>query len=217
MTQIKQINQNIQLIESENNDLKYKLLNLINEYKVLKSMVINNEFPNSIREKEDKKRSFQQLNNEDLKIIKEDEPLNFNKDEIFDFIDDREIEDEEIDDDMDSPLLSRTSSPLDDDNNSLMLSLTRSTTISSISNSIIDSKGNSSSNLGFSLSNGLNGPLKSNFFELPNFSDEKTDFSNLNNQFDILKQDKYNLINDFLQEKLINNDLNYYENLKYQD
>lgn len=216
MTQIKQLNQNIQLIENENNDLKYKLLNLINEYKVLKSMVINNEFPNTIREKDDKKRSFQQLNNEDLKIIKEDEPLNFNKDEIFDFIDDREIDDEEIDDDMDSPLLSRTSSPLDDDNNSLMLSLTRSTTISSISNSIIDSKGNNSS-IGFSLSNGLNGPLKSNFFELPNFSDEKPDFSNLNNQFDILKQDKYNLINDFLQEKLINNDLNYYENLKYQD
>lgn len=198
MSSTKQLHQNIQTVINENNDLKHNLLRLIKEYKLLKQMVINKDF-NDINEK---KRSFNEIDGNDLNVIKEDEPLTVSRtnvsSDIFNFIDD-----EEIDEDMDSPLLSRTSSPLDDDNTSLMLSLTRSTTISSLSNSTFDTKNNS---------------VK--FFDLPSFQTNKpfnNIFDNLGNQFDVLKQDKYNLINDFLEEKLIDNDLNYYENLHYQD
>lgn len=221
------LTKNILVIDHENQDLKKKLLTLINDYKLLKQLVINNDY-NS------KKRSFNEVvdpeespkhenNDEELqstdifnsKVDQKD--LDLNTDEKTELTRDDKLlsdymvddEDEFDDDVMDSPQLSRTSSPTDDDN-SLMMSLTRSTTVST-NNSFIDR------------------PIR--FLDLPKFNDSNfmaNDYTNhakpfnskpsmFTARFDVLQQDKYNLINDFLEEKLIDNDLDYYESLKHQD
>ncbi|WEJ93557.1 hypothetical protein PSN45_001024 [Yamadazyma tenuis] len=222
----------IRYISSENTDLKCKLLKLINDYKLLKQFVLNNDHSVS------RKRSFTAVDmagdrhqmamdldldldlNLDLPLDRLDSidsvldmavdtlvvPTAVSRtgdaaapDELLDF-----LEDEEFDDDFDieSPLLSRTSSPSDDDTHSLMATLTRSTTVST--------------------NNSFSEKPSGRFFEMPKFAGGLAAGSasagkNLSSRFDVLQQDKYNLINDFLEEKLIDNDLTYYESLDMGD
>lgn len=206
ITTTSQIAENIKLVSKENTELKVKLLNLINDYKLLKQFVLNDD-------KSSKKRSFNEIETENftqtkfevgtfdtmelidsvLKLIDEiAEPKPVESEGILDFIEDEEIDD---DYDMDSPLLSRTSSPLDDENNLLMASLTRSTTVST-NNSFYEKPSH-------------------RFFELPKYSSGNS-VKNASSKFDVLQQDKYNLINDFLEEKLIDNEVTYYESLHNQ-
>lgn len=112
--------------------------------------------------------------------------------------------------------LSRTTSPSSDfENNSLMSTLTRSTTVSSVNTAMLyfDKKS-------------VN-PFKTNtarFFELPKFDESLNNASNRPDRHHFFSfdqsmnsppppssdQDKYLMINDFLEEKLLNNDLEYY-------
>lgn len=109
------------------------------------------------------------------------------------------------DDDNESPSLSRTTSPStfsENEENSLMTSLTRSTTVSTNNSFFQDRK----VKLGTSA-------VK--FYDLPSFtpSDYNFTFENIDqsaNLMSIIQEDKYNMVTDFLEEKLIDNDLNYY-------
>lgn len=264
------LNEDIDSIDSENRELKYKLLSLIDDYKLLKQFVINDN-----HEIESKKRSYNEVEHEDSILESQSEPLLLSQDidftkgrsqspddslslvlmqyqpkngsnnhprnqpnnqpknqpnlhttnattkpttnaattksttkptdndlqlinelDVLNIITD-DLIDEEVDE-MDSPLLSRTSSPSEvDSDNSLMSSLTRSTTLSTtVSNDLLDK------NL--------------QFFDLPKFA-PNSNFSFEKNFSSILEQDQYNMVNDFLEEKLIDNDLNYYENLNIDD
>lgn len=226
LSDAKYLSDNIKAINNENCQLKLKLLGLIDDYKLLKQYVLNNNDFNH------KKRSFNQLEQSFDVDLAEDYELK-NLDQSFKdiklntsttranlthFLEEDELIDEEIDDfidDLDSPLLSRTSSPSEDEDNSLMSTLTRSTTVST-NNSFMD-KMELHSN-------------QSRFFDLPKFVDNNNihninnnsnnsnnKFKNLSKNFDVLQQDQYNLINDFLEEKLIDNDVNYYQALSFQN
>lgn len=219
LSDVKYLSDNIKAINNENCQLKLKLLGLIDDYKLLKQYVLNNNDYNH------KKRSFNELEQSlDVDFDLTDDTELKNLDESFkdiklntssktvltDFLEEDELIDEELDDfidDLDSPLLSRTSSPSEDENNSLMTTLTRSTTVST-NNSFMDKMEIHSS--------------QSRFFDLPKFVDNNNanhnnQFKNLSKNFDVLQQDQYNLINDFLEEKLIDNDVNYYQTLNFQN
>lgn len=121
-------------------------------------------------------------------------------------IDEESEPDSEVEDDEnESPSLSRTTSPStfsENEENSLMTTLTRSTTVSTNNSFFQDRKvkpGNSA--------------VK--FYDLPSFtpSDYNFTFENIDqsaNLMSIIQEDKYNMVTDFLEEKLIDNDLNYY-------
>jgi len=142
--------------------------------------------------------------------------------ENLDTVEDSDMEidfEDEEEDDIDSPsssgLLSRTTSPSSDfESNSLMSTLTRSTTVSSINTTtqfpLLDKKSGYPFKIG-----------RSNFFELPKYEEEDSGdyqfrFDDAMNTPSTLQsslasnQDQYNMINDFLEEKLLNNDLHYY-------
>ncbi|KAK6459325.1 uncharacterized protein RJT20DRAFT_124547 [Scheffersomyces xylosifermentans] len=142
--------------------------------------------------------------------------------EKLDTVEDSDMEidfEDEDEDDIDSPsssgLLSRTTSPSSDfESNSLMSTLTRSTTVSSINTTtqfpLLDKKS------GYPFKIGRN-----NFFELPKYEEEdlgdyQFKFDDAMNTPSTLQsslpsdQDQYNMINDFLEEKLLNNDFHYY-------
>ncbi|KAI5965924.1 uncharacterized protein KGF55_001288 [Candida pseudojiufengensis] len=126
-------------------------------------------------------------------------------------------------------LLSRTTSPYNSDfeTNSLMSTLTRSTTVSSINTVIHEKPQLNIHSQPFSLKK-LN--TNNNFFELPKLKEENNynfkfdefmiDF-NINddkqkNEFNKKENeqkkidDEYNMITDILEEKLMNNEINYY-------
>lgn len=211
---------NISIVEKENCQLKQHLLGLIHEYKHLRKIVLSElalpahmtlETTSSSR-----KRSFTEANDfmtdlvNDMNDLSYSTPVDDNlaspEPGFFNFInyDDDLEEDNEY---MDSPpfsrtnsALSRTTSPSSDFDNSLMTSLTRSTTVST-NNSILEKK-----------------PFK--FYDLPNYSTDEYTFkfdkmnSNDEKMQSIIQEDKYNMITDILEEKLITNDLNYYEEQK---
>ncbi|KAK6199375.1 uncharacterized protein RJT21DRAFT_46364 [Scheffersomyces amazonensis] len=111
-----------------------------------------------------------------------------------------------------STRLSRTTSPYSDDfseSNSLMSTLTRSTTVSSSTSYLNDVKGlRSNSKLVDFPSFNPNAPSTYHFKfdELMNSSST----SSAPSMSDLINQDQYNMITDFLEEKLINNDVRYY-------
>lgn len=135
---------------------------------------------------------------------------------------DEEIDmfDEDIDDECDSPNLSRSTSPSamseTDGENSLMTSLTRSTTVSTNNSSSVNTKMQSISSLHHHNLNSY--PFK--FYDLPNYAsvNDLSSFSMKNidphdpNLMSIIQEDNYNSVNDFLEEKLIDNDVSYYVN-----
>lgn len=127
--------------------------------------------------------------------------------ELFDFVnldsdfddldDDHRTQLGEMDDDLDSRSLSRSISPSasDTDENLLMASLTRSTTVST-NNSTFDRK-----------------PIK--FYDLPSYSEDNYGFSfekidPHDKMMSVIEEDHYNQVADFLEEKLMSNDVQYY-------
>lgn len=222
---------NIKIIESENLSLKSTLLSLIHDYSHLKNLVLNPKISLPL-DSNVHKRSYNEVQtfdetssnisstNEFEKFINmdidEDEDIikktKFNKYSIDSDLDEDDIM---MDEDLRSPLLSatssaelsRTTSPYSDDcfseSNSLMSTLTRSTTVESASAHTIFEK-----------------PMFSfkkvnNFFDLPRY-EEQEGGDDYNFKFDELmnvkksRNDQYNMITDFLEEKLLNNDIRYY-------
>ncbi|KAK6465414.1 hypothetical protein DFJ63DRAFT_20290 [Scheffersomyces coipomensis] len=172
--------------------------------------LIDNEFDNYITIPSKKMNT-----NDDAMDVDEDELL----DEV-DELDNSDIEDEDLEHNSNSNSpstckLSRTSSPYSDDseNNSLMSTLTRSTTVSSSTSYFNDnSKLSNRSKLidlpsfNSTQSSSITNPYQFKFDELMNqtHSHQKASSS------DLFNQDQYNMITDFLEEKLINNDVKYY-------
>ncbi|ODV78521.1 uncharacterized protein CANTADRAFT_22511 [Suhomyces tanzawaensis NRRL Y-17324] len=237
---------NIKLVDSENLALKSSLLSLIHDYKYLKDLVLNKGYGEVEDEDLDKnvhKRSYgevevkEQLDSEiatsalmnelindmnDLSYTKKSQSKRkFNHYKDFEKLDtvedsdgDIDFEDDEDDDALSpsSTALSRTTSPSSDfENNSLMSSLTRSTTVSSVNTitnqvPMLDKKGYPFKN-------------SSRLFELPRF-EEHASSDTYSFQFDDAlnaDQDQYHRINDFLEEKLLTNDLDYYVENQYGD
>ncbi|CUM62706.1 uncharacterized protein PRCAT00000262001 [Priceomyces carsonii] len=208
------IEKNIEVIERENGQLKNHLLSLIHDYKSLKNMVLNKP-SHPVQVEYDgisgaRKRAFAELNdpmNElitDMNELSHDTPAfddseaSPEAEDFLSFIDYDRVSDHELEEDdelIDSPALSRTTSPSSDTENSLMSSLTRSTTVSTY-NSNIERK-------------------NFKFHDLPVYSNEDYTFTfdqESNKKYmSIIEEDKYNMVTDFLEEKLISNDLNYYE------
>ncbi|EGW35697.1 uncharacterized protein SPAPADRAFT_58900 [Spathaspora passalidarum NRRL Y-27907] len=214
---------NIKTIDSENLSLKSTLLSLIHDYKQLKNLVLNPEVITSVHQPLDSnvhKRSYTEVKTNEVlttstttefdKFIDLDnnDHVDLKKSKTNDYFEpiDSDIEIDYEDDyeynmmtspTLSSTELSRTTSPYSDfENNSLMSSLTRSTTVSSVM---------SFDKPKFTLNN---------FFELPKYEEEQDDHE-YNFKFDELmnnnsKNDQYNMITDFLEEKLITNDIEYY-------
>ncbi|CAK7909944.1 hypothetical protein CAAN1_13S02476 [[Candida] anglica] len=132
--------------------------------------------------------------------------------------------DDDIDFDMDSPALSRTTSPSETDcENSLMTSLTRSTTVSTNNSSFMLHDHHHSHNLHHphqkkSYGGQMFKDQPYNFYSLPQFDsvDDQYGFtfdhklSAQEKYTSMLKEDQYNSVTDFLEERLIANDMNYY-------
>lgn len=226
------LSKNISLIDRENGQLKTHLLSLIHDYKHLKNLVLNKpqSLPHHLAFEDTttaRKRSFTELVNVDpmnelicnmndlshspgeayASNIEPSSPIEDSDseiDEVLNYINlDYDIYDE--DEDIGSLELSRTTSPSamseTDGENSLMTTLTRSTTVST-NNSMINEKK-------------LFKEENFRFYTLPEFSTKDYEFSfadiNANDKkMSIIQEDKYNMITDFLEEKLIDNDLNYY-------
>lgn len=117
-----------------------------------------------------------------------------------DFEEADELADGEIDDELDSQSLSRSISPSASENedNLLMTSLTRSTTVST-NNSTFEKKP----------------VLFFKFHDLPAYSDNKYAFSfedidPHDKMMAVIEEDHYNQVADFLEEKLLSNDVKYY-------
>lgn len=130
--------------------------------------------------------------------------------ELFSFVKlDNELEkaipDEEIDDEeLDSALLSRSTSPgcfETDGESPLTNSLTRSTTVSTNNSSIPEKKHSM--------------PSMMNFYDLPSYSEQDYGFTfeDINphdKMLSVIEEDHYNQVADFLAEKLLSNDVKYY-------
>lgn len=231
---VNELNKNISMIEKENSQLKTHLLSLIHDYKHLKNLVLNKpqSLPHHLAFEDTttaRKRSFTELVNVDpmnelicnmsdlsyspgaavASNIEPSSPIedtDSELDEVFNYINlDNHIYDEDEDEDIESLELSRTTSPSvmseTDGENSLMTTLTRSTTVST-NNSMMNEKKTYKDE-------------QFKFYALPEFSTKNYEFSfdeiNPNDKkMSIIQEDKYNMITDFLEEKLIDNDLNYY-------
>lgn len=232
--EVNELNKNISMVEKENSQLKTHLLSLIHDYKHLKNLVLNKpqSLPHHLAFEDTttaRKRSFTELVNVDPmnELICNMSDLSYSPvttgpsniepsspiedtdselDEVFNYINlDNHIYDEDEDEDIESLELSRTTSPSvmseTDGENSLMTTLTRSTTVST-NNSMMNEKKNYKDE-------------QFKFYALPEFSTKEYEFSfdeiNPNDKkMSIIQEDKYNMITDFLEEKLIDNDLNYY-------
>lgn len=232
--EVNELNKNISMIEKENSQLKTHLLSLIHDYKHLKNLVLNKpqSLPHHLAFEDTttaRKRSFTELVNVDPmnELICNMSDLSYSPvttggsniepsspiedtdselDEVFNYINlDNHIYDEDEDEDIESLELSRTTSPSvmseTDGENSLMTTLTRSTTVST-NNSMMNEKKTYKDE-------------QFKFYALPEFSTKEYEFSfdeiNPNDKkMSIIQEDKYNMITDFLEEKLIDNDLNYY-------
>lgn len=217
-------------IELENYHLKTKLLLLIHDYKTLKSQVVQQAPVAELYDSATtaRKRMFGEMGDPMSDLITdlnglshaspapavlvspiEPEVPSANVDnEFFDFVNldennvvdyEEDVVDEELDDDSDSVCLSRMTSPSSEsDEHLLMTTLTRSTTVST-TNSNTDKK------LGDSFK----------LYDLPAFSEDDYGFlfENMNSigkKMSIIEEDHYNQVTDFLEEKLLSNDVKYY-------
>lgn len=216
-------------IELENYHLKTKLLLLIHDYKTLKSQVVQQAPVAELYDSATtaRKRMFGEMGDPmsdlitDLNGLSHASPSpavlvspieteassNTVESELFNFVnldennvvEYEEDVDEELDDDSDSVCLSRMTSPSSEsDEHLLMTTLTRSTTVST-TNSNTDKK------LGDSFK----------LYDLPAFSEDDYGFlfENMNSigkKMSIIEEDHYNQVTDFLEEKLLSNDVKYY-------
>lgn len=229
----------IREIDRENYQLKTRLLSLIHDYKSLRALVLNTasseENTAALYDSATtaRKRLFTEMGDEllDSQIPEQiGDPmseliLNMNElsykspgselhidettaidTQLFDFVnldsdfeETDEIADGEIDDELDSQSLSRSISPSasETEENSLMTSLTRSTTVST-NNSIFEKK-----------------PVLFKFYDLPAYSEDKYAFSfeeidPHDKMMAVIEEDHYNQVADFLEEKILSNDVKYY-------
>ena len=233
-----QLATNIKLVDRENYQLKTKLLLLIHDYKSLKALVTSpsSDLAPPVDVLYDtattaRKRVYQEMGDPMNDLISDmsglshasphsvvspvDEELDESgfETELFNFINleqdsldhmgeefEAELHDEDEDDDVDSASLSRLLSPSSDlDENLLMTTLTRSTTVST-TNSLSEKK-----------------PFAQHFkfHNLPEFSEEDYVFlfeKELSHEkmMSVIEEDQYNQVADFLEEKLMSNDVQYY-------
>lgn len=226
----------IQVIERENYQLKTRLLSLIHDYKCLRSSVLalaslGSSSPAAFYDdiSTARKRLYNEMGDPMNELItnmsgllyKSSEALNFGGDahvldsletlasplDLIDFVklDEEfleldELADNDVDDEIDLASLSRLISPSAseaEENNSLMTSITRSTTVSTTS-SIVEKR-----------------PEKMfKFFDLPTYSEDDYSFTfeplDGLKTMSIIEEDHYNQVADFLEEKLLSNDVKYY-------
>ncbi|OBA23428.1 hypothetical protein METBIDRAFT_9697 [Metschnikowia bicuspidata var. bicuspidata NRRL YB-4993] len=228
----------IQIINNENYQLKTKLLLLIHDYKSLKSLVTSPAIPETppVEILYDttttaRKRVYPEICDDMNGLISDMSglshasphsvvsPIDQELDqsgfemELFNFINleqdplenigeeyEAELRDQDEDDEEDSAALSRLLSPTSDsDENLLMTTLTRSTTVST-TNSVMEKK-----------------PFSQNFkfHDLPEFSEEDYAFLfdksfSPEKMMSVIEEDQYNQVADFLEEKLMSNDVQYY-------
>ncbi|GEQ67094.1 hypothetical protein JCM33374_g757 [Metschnikowia sp. JCM 33374] len=233
-----QLECNIKSISCENYQLKTKLLSLIHDYKSLKSLVTSPSTSKATpvdflydSTTTARKRVHPEIGDPMNELISDMSGLSHTSPdsvvspvdqelgqsgfemELFNFINleqdsldnigeafEADFHDEDEDDEVDSASLSRLSSPTSDsDENSLMTSLTRSTTVST-TNSFADKKPFS---------------MQFKFQDLPEFSEEDYAFSfeksgPHDKMMSVIEEDQYNQVADFLEEKLMSNDVQYY-------
>lgn len=214
---------NLRIITRENYQLKTKLLLLIHDYKSLRVLVMlpaaATASPPDLYESAStaRKRLFTELDPQpelpdDMSALIDDmNELSYKspqalspgrEHDVFGFVnlDTDAMFDEDLDDELDTHLLSRLVSPTtsEADENLLMTSLTRSTTVST-NNSALDKKP----------------ALFFKFYDLPSYSEE--DYAFLFEHIDphdkmmsVIEEDHYNQVADFLEEKLMSNDVKYY-------
>lgn len=215
-------------VELENYHLKTKLLLLIHDYKALKSKVVQQapvadlyDTGSTVR-----KRMFGEMGDQMSELITDLNGLSHASpvaapivspaepegsasidNEVFDFVNLEEnsadeledFVDEELDDESDTGYLSRMTSPSSEsDEHLLMTTLTRSTTVST-TNSSTDKKFGESFRL----------------YDLPAYSEDDYAFSfenmsSIGKKMSIIEEDHYNQVADFLEEKLLSNDVKYY-------
>lgn len=225
----------IQVVERENYQLKTRLLSLIHDYKCLRSSVLalaslGSSSPAAFYDdiSTARKRLYNEMGDPMNELItnmsgllyKSSEALNFGDANAADsvetlaspldlidlvkldeeFLELDELADNDVDDEIDLASLSRLISPSAseaEENNSLMTSITRSTTVSTTS-SIVEKR-----------------PEKMfKFFDLPTYSEDDYSFTfeplDGLKTMSIIEEDHYNQVADFLEEKLLSNDVKYY-------
>lgn len=230
------LHSSIRAIDRENYHLKTRLLSLIHDYKSLRALVLRATSDDSPQPllydgaTTARKRLYTEMGDPMSELIvnmnelshtspQNDlawdleplatpvEPLDAVEPELFDFVnldsdfddlDDPGPELADMDDDLDSRSLTRSISPSasEMDENLLMASLTRSTTVST-NNSTWDRK-----------------PLFK-FYDLPSYSEDNFRFSfekvdPHDKMMSVIEEDHYNQVADFLEEKLMSNDVKYY-------
>lgn len=225
------LHSSIRVIDRENYQLKTELLSLIHDYKSLRALVLHSatsvDSPTPAlydSATTARKRLYTELGDHgadsmtelilnmnelsyksphpELELVADPEPLAF-ENELFDFVNlDSDLETpDDIDDDLlDSQLLSRLISPSasETDEHLLMTSLTRSTTVST-NNSTFDKKP----------------VLFMKFYDLPTYSEDDYAFTfekidPHDKMMAVIEEDHYNQVADFLEEKLMSNDVKYY-------
>lgn len=233
---VDELHSNIRVIDRENYHLKTRLLSLIHDYKSLRALVLRTNVDDSPALYDTattaRKRLYTEMGDPMSELIVnmnelshtsptgeftwDLEPLTTPMEasvepmepELFDFVnldsdfedlDDHAPELAEIDDDLDSRSLSRSISPSasEIDENLLMATLTRSTTVST-NNSSVDRK-----------------PTLFKFYDLPAYSEDSFHFSfdkvdPHDKMMSVIEEDHYNQVADFLEEKLMSNDVKYY-------
>lgn len=228
----------IRTIDRENYHLKTRLLSLIHDYKSLRALVLRTTSDDSPQPllydaaTTARKRLYTEMGDPMSELIVNMNELSHTsptgdfawdleplatpvepstepvEPELFDFVNlDSDFEDlddpgpelADMDDDLDSRSLSRSISPSasEMDENLLMASLTRSTTVST-NNSTWDRK-----------------PLLFKFYDLPSYSEDNFRFSfekadPHDKMMSVIEEDHYNQVADFLEEKLMSNDVKYY-------
>lgn len=210
-----ELQRSIRIVDKENYQLKVKLLSLIHDYKALRALVLSASSEPQLYDTATtaRKRIFTEVDPmHELILNMNGLSHNHADQDVFDFVNLEEgsefdldafalpdLVDEEIDDELDSALLSRLISPgmLETDDNLLMTSLTRSTTVST-NNSYFNEKK----------------PLLFRFYDLPTYTEEDYVFSFENlephDKMSVIQEDHYNQVADFLEEKLMSNDVKYY-------
>lgn len=219
------LHSNIRSVDRENYQLKTKLLLLIHDYKSLRVLVMSPALASALPPLDlydsattARKRLFNEMGDPMNDLISNMNDLSYRSPgtaddvatELFDFVNldtdldalavAEEFGDEDIDDDLDSHSLSRLVSPTtsEADENSLMSSLTRSTTV---------------------LTNNLTFDRKQllhfKFYDLPTYSEDEYAFlfAKINphdKMMSVIEEDHYNQVADFLEEKLLSNDVKYY-------
>ncbi|WPK26949.1 hypothetical protein PUMCH_004318 [Australozyma saopauloensis] len=217
-------------IELENYHLKTKLLLLIHDYKTLKCQVVLQPPITDLYDSAStaRKRMFGEMGDPMSDLIMDlnglshaspapaslvspvepEVPSSSIENELFNFVNldesalneyEEDGVDDELDEDSDSVCLSRMTSPASEsDEHLLMTTLTRSTTVST-TNSTSDKK--------------LGDTFK--LYDLPSYLEDDYAFlfenmSQFGKKMSIIEEDHYNQVTDFLEEKLLSNDVKYY-------